>query len=363
MFSQDMVFRTGRANLVSKLTIMNKTIFTILLIVFTAWNADAKIWRVNNTPGVAADFKDLQDGIDAASAGDTIYLEGSTAWYNLTTLTKKLTIIGTGYFLSGQFNNPGLQADGNSAIIGLLYIDSSASGSLLMGLIINDLRTKNVDQTRTDNVTIKRCKINTLIMTYPDEPAVLEGWKLEQCYLIDVKIWPIARNWTIRNNIFIYGFIMVHSGNFGNIVRNNVIANRVELANCYFANNILKSNYVDLTNMIVKNNLAIGYPSGFAYYAGTDGNSAGYTHDQIFQGASAGSYDGQYVLAAGSPAVGAGLTVGSVTSPDAGAFGGPDPYRLSGIPPIPTFFSASIPTLIAPGSATVSITISARNNN
>ena len=54
-----------------------------------------------------------------------------------------------------------------------------------------------------------------------------------------------------------------------------------------------------------------------------------------------GSTDGQYQLKAGSPAIGAGN--GGV---NCGAYGGPNPYVLSGLPPVPAtwFFNIGDPS-------------------
>jgi len=50
------------------------------------------------------------------------------------------------------------------------------------------------------------------------------------------------------------------------------------------------------------------------------------------------SDDERYKLKAGSPAIGAG-----VSGVDCGAFGGVTPYVLSGLPPFPRIYEATIP--------------------
>src|SRR6476620_10631294 len=85
--------------------------------------AYAKVWRVNsnsnyngtslwgdNFGGTSAYpvFKQLADVINSnlitATAGDTIHLEGSSIDYTNVTITKKLVIIGPGYFLNENTN-------------------------------------------------------------------------------------------------------------------------------------------------------------------------------------------------------------------------------------------------------------------
>lgn len=68
-------------------------------------------------------------------------------------------------------------------------------------------------------------------------------------------------------------------------------------------------------------------------------------------------------LKAGSPALAAGLTVGTVVTPDCGAFGATDPYKLSGIPNIPSIYTLTVPVSIPAGTNSMNVTISTRNNN
>ena len=351
-------------NLNSKIIVMKKGIYTFALIAFTAFSAHAKIWRVNNTPGVVADFNTVAAAIAAAAAGDTIYIEGSATNYGGGTVNKKLTFIGTGYFLSGTNSNPGLQANGNNAYIGSITIDSAGSGSVFLGLAGLNFYNANPAGFGADNITISRCELTNIGLYYsPGAGTIGDGWNINKCYVgtINGNIGAM-RNWNVSNNIFTGGLDISNTVSSNNVIRNNVFRSSVTLYNAYFANNIIYST-VSLTNVVVKNNLAIGNPFGFASYVGTNGNSAGHTDALMFQGLTSNSTDGQWRLAASSPAIGAGLSVGTVISPDAGAYGGPDPYRLSGIPPIPTIYSLTVPAAIPSGSNSMNINFSSKNNN
>ncbi|WP_315820967.1 hypothetical protein [Paraflavitalea speifideaquila] len=50
-------------------------------------------------------------------------------------------------------------------------------------------------------------------------------------------------------------------------------------------------------------------------------------------------------------------------TPDCGAFGGNDPYKLSGIPAIPSIYLLTVPASIPSGSSSMNVTFSTRNNN
>lgn len=338
--------------------------FTLVLLACTALSATAKIWRVNNTPGVVADFNTVAAAVAAAAAGDTIYIEGSATNYSGATVNKKLTFIGTGYFLSGTNSNPGLQANGNNAYIGSIFIDSAGSGSVFLGLAGLNFHNANPAGFGADNITISRCQLINISLYYtPAAGTIGDGWNINKCHIgtINGNIGAM-RNWNVSNNIFTGGLDLSNTAGSNNVIRNNVFRSSIVLYNAYFANNII---YYDpnFTNVVVKNNLAIGNPANFVSYVGSNGNSAGHTDAQMFQGLTGNSTDGQWRLAASSPAIGAGLTVGAVVSPDAGAYGGPDPYRLSGIPNIPAIYSLTVPASIPSGSNSMNINFSSKNNN
>lgn len=105
------------------------------------------------------------------------------------------------------------------------------------------------------------------------------------------------------------------------------------------------------TNIIFNNNVGTGtqFPTG-------NGNQQNKAWNTIFN--LTGSYDGKYALKAGSPAIGAG-----VSGIDAGIFGGATPYRLSGIPSVPTIYALTSPQGTTPVGNSVQINLSTRSNN
>lgn len=338
--------------------------FTLLFVwLLSANTIHAKIWRVNNNAGVVADFNTLAAAVNAASPGDTIYLEASAASYGGAGLAKRLVFIGAGYFLSGANSNPGLQAATESAVIGNISLDSLATGSVFMGLAGLSFTNQNGAGFGADDITVTRCQLNNVSVYWGNQAGIIaHNWNINKCYVGSISNIAIMQNWNFSNNIVTGTLDMPNPANANLVIRNNVFRGFVTIYNGYFANNIIYST-VSFTNVVVKNNLAIANPGGFASYVGVNGNSSGHTDAQVFQGLTGNSTDGQWRLAASSPALGAGLTVGSVVNPDAGAFGGPDPYRLSGIPSIPTIYTLTVPSSVPSGSNTMNISFSSRNNN
>ncbi|MEI9957117.1 MAG: hypothetical protein WDM90_12625 [Ferruginibacter sp.] len=134
----------------------------ILSILFTfifIQNGNAKIWRVNNNTGITADFTGIDAAVNSASvhAGDTIHIEASAIGYGNCYLSKRLTIIGTGYFLSEtapQIANPKTEANTNPGIIGSIYFYPGSKGSVISGVYISSYCI-----IEDSLITVQRCLI------------------------------------------------------------------------------------------------------------------------------------------------------------------------------------------------------------
>jgi len=337
------------------------------IMIFCAITASAKVWRINNTPGVTADFISGTAALVSASVvnDDTLYFEGSATNYTNFTLSKRLVIIGTGYFLSGANSNPGLQANPNSVFFSnnTIILDSTGSGSVIMGL--DNLQiTPNGPATlgtATDNITITRCGNLQLTNAFGVTPnSKMTGWKINKCYLTNIFFLPfVVQNWEITNSIITGNIDISNTNNLNNLVRNNVFRGSIKIFSGYFSNNIITANTFTTTNVTVKNNISTGnnLPVG-------SGNVNNSTDAILFQGLTGNSTDGQWQLKPGgtNPAIGGGETISAIT-PDCGAYGTADPYVLSGIPPIPTIYLLTVPSSVASNAATMPITISTKSNN
>jgi hypothetical protein len=336
----------------------------LLTIAFFAANANAKVWRVNNTPGVTADFTNTDLAVASASVvnGDTIHVEASATTYAGFTLKKKLVFIGTGYFLSGANANSGLQANGNATVISTVYIDTLCSGSQFMGLTLNispNFQGASDNGAGTDNLTFTRCNLNFFqSYGYTNTNNIMTGLVFNKCYIQGLSLAVYrAQNSEFTNNIFSGALDLSNVFNLNNLVRNNVFRSAITMYSGYFSNNIITGTTLTLTNVTIRNNISTGtnLPAG-------SGNINSATDAALFQGLTGNSTDGQWRLKTGSPAFGAGETLSAIT-PDCGAFGTADPYVLSGIPPIPTIYLLTVPATIATSATTMPITISTKSNN
>lgn len=316
-------------------------------------SASAKVWRVNNNAGVSRDFAELSTA--AASAlvqnGDTIYLEGSASNYVSATISKRLVIIGTGYLLS---QNTGLQYNPNNANCQAIILDSLASGTKLEGIETNVVYTNS----NTDNITITRC----YLQIFPNTSFAnsrMSNWVINKCFFFG-QINLASASYVFENlqltNCVMVGTVTISGTMINGLVRNNIFQSVTVLNNSYVSNNIfIGGSGVTLTNCAIRYNI-----SQFNNLPADNGNQNNVAQANLFT--LTGSPDARYQLKAGSPAIGAGEPVNGVT-PDCGVFGTADPYRLSGIPPIPTIYALTVPASVPASATTMTITLSTRSNN
>lgn len=364
---------------------MKKISLILIHTIFFSYTAvQAKIWRVNNNPGVNADFTTIAAAVSEplVLAGDTLHLEpGPTAYTAHPTFNKRLVILGVGYFLepavTAEPANPGLQASIHSSrISGNFGLWAASSGSVFSGLRFEGGVTFSGGAVTVTDIRFERCYFgNTVIFT----SASYSNISIRQCYFggpaasITTTTANTLSSFICENSIFngpIAQATLSGLTGSGNIFRNNSFfsPNRLPLiSNCYVANNIFhrQTTGTDATfvNCTVKNNL---FSNNQSLPESASNNEINVDMSNVFVGGS-GSLDGRFVLKTdnpgANPAIGGGLTVGAVISPDCGAFGGPAAYRLSGIPAIPSIYSVSVPTTVPAGSTTLNGTFSTRNNN
>ncbi len=372
-----------------------KKITTLLVVLVITISAQAKIWRVNNDATKGANFITLQLCNDNASVlgGDTVHVEPSSNTYAAVNWTKALVIIGNGYFLAGTGAKTGLQQNTFACTISgdCNFISSAAGagapntgagfgvGASMAGITV----TGTLRFTNVANVLVTRCNLNAIRFDNYGNTAA-NNIKITKNFIqsgisttgftgtpsVDV---------TFENNIFAAA---TNNGAFINIdlpvnmkglFRNNIVSDAagfgIKISNFYVTNNILinQSNFTNANvNNVYKNNIFTLTVPGNGIVGGTNGNVVNVPIANIFAanlGASSGDARFQILAAATNPAFDGGETIGAVITPDCGAFGATDRYRLSGIPAIPTVYSLIIPSGVATGASTMTISVSTKSNN
>lgn len=338
-----------------------KKIFTFCALLFiVSQNASAKIWRVNNNLGVNADFTDLPAAVTAAAAGDTIMVEASASSYSGPTLTKKLVIIGPGYYFTDATPNPKTQANTNVSNIGFPAFNAGSAGSVIEGCTMGGLYLNESDITIQRNIFAG----NYIYIAYAAN-SICNNDTIRQNViygLLSGATTGKATNLLVYNNIFIgppAQFLSNINNISGYFINNDFLFYNGTSSSCVnftFQNNIFNNAIFGtyLSSNSFFNNITnnTGLPTG-------NGNQLSVNLDNVFVGYSSGtgfSSDGRYKLKAGSPAIGAGSLNGGTI--DCGAFGGPTPYVLSGMPSIPSIYVLTVPSSVPSGATNMNVSIS-----
>jgi hypothetical protein len=306
----------------------------------------AKIWRVNNVPGVIADYTTIQAAHDNAAVlpGDTIHLEPSIANYGALTMTKRLTIISVGNFLGANPGNQYVLVPGT--MTSLTVNNVSASNSVFHCNFSSSVSINNAN-----NMRFERCRIENSINFNQSSNNVILGNFL---YVITLNN---GSNNIISNNIIEY-YTDVNTNTANTIVTQNVffattvLANRA-MANATFQNNIInKTGSFIFTNCVVENNIA----SNASLPAG-NGNQNSVSMASVFVNPN-GADDASFVLqtAGANPAVGTGKE-----GVNCGAYGGTNPFKRGLQPAIPAIYKLSAP--VAPTGNTMNVIFSTKSNN
>lgn len=395
---------------------MKKIILSITLSIILSMYAFATVFTVNNsitTPGNPGQFSTISAAFDAASAGDTILIKGSTEPYtfpNNSTLliNKRICIIGEGYKPNNGTIPPTI-VNGT-----LRFSSNSASGSSIWGINGQSLNIYVSTGIRLSNITIRRNHISNLQLPdssnnyliaeniMRDFPYFTPGPGNTQSRNVNLKIfnnifYELANTagqysgnlyaYQVKNNLFLNGShfqplsssptrIFTSGSSAARcqnaIFENNIFYNVLPAANsgssslgpfsCSFINNIT---FCGVTNPLLSSLI------GNSFSGNLDNTDPGYTNlfTNIAQNKVITSYDLNSVrLPNSSPAKNAGSDASDI-GPTGGAYpiyaGSPLSEQLSGEPPLPQVRSANFTNNInavqSGGSLQINVTGRKRN--
>ncbi len=366
---------------------MKKSFLTCgLITLFAAFSASGQVWRLNNQPGVSADFTTtLQDAIDGISPGDTIYVEPTPFSYGPATISKKVILIGAGYW---HEENEETQASYGNSIIEELVFEPGSEGSEITGLyfykIVPTRESWCLITINTNNIAVRRNylkgQLNSCYMGGCNGVVVLlngdrtnihieKNW-LECLHDIGpagtigaaIHINGVSSDIYIRNNFIKSNMYALYEDisypELGVIFSNNVIWGNIHVYNALVVNNILLSgNYYDGASSLASNNICNGQQ-----FPAINNNQINVDMSTVFINHT-GYIDNGYLLEAGSPAIGAGFNGG-----DCGVFSydfGGSPYVLSGMPAIPAIYEFNINSTVYPVGdiGVLEVNIKSKSNN
>jgi hypothetical protein len=349
-----------KQNLRSKITA-----FTLLFL--TSVPVFADVWRVNYNPTFAqwanhqvfSGATGLQQAINSPSvnSGDTIYIEASSTPYSAATITnKKLTIIGTGYFLS---DNANLQANLTPSTIATLTFGIGSDSSSVMGITTPTGIGAGIylSNNSISNITIKRCRILNELKFLSSAGINYNNIIIEQNFINSFNTGGGAVNGLIITNNYFVGAFAIGINVLSGSAAQNVIQGNLNINGFTFYNNIVLGSTITQNNNSSANIYYNIFDFGQPAWLGGGNNYFGLNSSYIF--ISGGSIDSMYTVAASCSECFQGFP-GGISQ--IGMFGGNNPYRLSGIPAIPTIYNLSSPANV-PQGGTIPVTISTRSNN
>lgn len=323
----------------------------------------------------------LQTEIDNAPSGDIYIVEGGIQNTNLD-IDKKVTIFGTGYFLNNNQASPGV------ATVSHIRLKPGSDGSYISGL-----QTLSISIS-ANNVVIKRCYLsgdNPIRLGYTglggggDWNGTANNCMILQNYAARLEIItqnaPTAKvyDFLVKGNVFYRdGFHL--EGDISGEISNNTFKPETTSQGYYHSASDSRYWSCKILPIIIKNNIMPNIVQGFCQinaYPTSDFNGNVFTQDftnlpasntinanpdALFLGYptnpnNALALDARAQLAGGSVAKTAG-----VGGTDAGAFGGHDPYVLSGMPDIPTIYQLAVPQSVSQGG-TLQVQIKAKTGN
>ncbi|RAK70699.1 hypothetical protein [Hymenobacter edaphi] len=319
------------------------SLLTCLLLTAATLSTEAQTIRRVNNSGITGTniYSTAQAAHDAATAGDVIQLEPSGTSYGQLNFTKNVTVVGPGYFLG---LNAGLQANPATAILDNVYFSAGSSGASLSGVTINSYLYIGAS-----NVTVQRNYLPGGYI-YTGYAASTSNINIRQNYTYGLYTYSAgANNVLVTNNIISSGGVSLNAATNGEFVNNVVLSNtnidNFNVRNNYFAGAFQPNNNIYSYNL-----------SAQAGFSTANNNQNNVPQTSVFALAPGSTqFDAWYLLKAGTnPARGTGSG-----GTDIGAFGGNTPYKLSGIPAIPTIYQFN-QTL---SGNTLNVNLSTRSNN
>jgi hypothetical protein len=362
---------------------MKKTFLLLAGITSMLGYSTAAVLTVSNNPASPGQYTDFQLAINASSAGDTIYLQGSPNYYGNSTTYKvdrTLTIIGSGYDVTNT------DYKYNTTIYGYIRLDSTIN-NIVEGIKFVGIRFYNynisTDNTGTgtgliqNNVTFDRC-----LFDYSTIYISGHNWTIKNClfnYYSSIYVNNQNNqytNVTISNNIFYYNYSpSIYNSNSPSVfVMNNLFVNcsndfsTVSYANVY--NNIFYASGAGSgTNCIYNNNLT--FNTSLISLPGANNSGTGNQNQK----------DPKFVSSASIPAPGSfpngnwgifktfdwhlqasspGHNAGSDET-DMGLYGGTYPWvNFSGASSLPLIQSFFIKNPVVQQNGTINVTVKAK---
>lgn len=342
---------------------MKNLLLSFALAFFSLTLFAQQVITVSNRSGENAMYNNIQDAINAATPGDTIYISGSENNYGSITVNKEVHLIGPGYNPQKDFS---LKAN-----LSAISINADASKSSFTGLIFSSIS----DSQWASDIRISGCDFSNLQAWTNFSNLVSKNWLIENNIIRSTSAgWGSAygdHQFIFRNNIL---FSSINSFS-ASIISNNIFIlssiqgygqafNSVNLCTIY--NNIFYGKSPGgTTNSVFSNNITFETTFDNLPYGNNTGGSNLVGVDPQFVNVPAPlgifpsnfSYTWDFSLSDNS----AGKNAGS-DGEDIGVFGGFG-YNPTGEPALPVVTSFTIINAVINPNGKLNIQVEGRANN
>ncbi len=360
-----------------------------------------------NAPQGSNIYATIQEAVDAAVAGDIIYIQPSPNKYGSATTDKQLIFKGIGFDLDKDIPHRSIIT--NLALSNNNDNTSDASGSEVEGLEMDNLFigiSQGIDYLM-DDIIIKNCQINSGVRNASVTYAALDNLLIYDCYIRGfMEFRNTISNSEIRNNVILreislsgstlnHSLIITNNIHYSYITKNSTGDNVIIQHNVFVGTKNSSAAFRSMFDAIIANNIFYGqtpsstaagnststqfqrniFTSNLSYETGNDqlppsGGGVGNSGDDNIIGVTPSfasvpinnifSFDHDFTLQSGSAAINA-ASDGS----DIGISGGPYAWssanlqlNTTGLPTIQIFNTTSV---ISPGSD-LSIRVKAKGN-
>lgn len=169
-----------------------------ILLLFCLFKAQATIHTVSNSPSTIAQFNTVQAAVNAAAAGDTVYVHGSPNIYAAFTLSnKQLTIMGPGF-------SPDKNLAFTAIISGCTITGAACANSEFQGLVFNS--TVSISSAKPDNLRFMRNNFLQLSVSINQGGVTYSGYLFEGNIFdnssVDASSSSTYQNFLFQNNYF-----------------------------------------------------------------------------------------------------------------------------------------------------------------
>lgn len=218
---------------------MKRLFLLLVAMIVASMGLQAQQIAVVSKSGTTSIYKSLPEAVEKATAGSTVYLPAGG--FNLTDtlrITKKLTLVGVGYNITGG------NADGVTTISGNIAFNKGSSGSAIMGVYMPSANNKGYiyigkDGSAVEDIVVKYCWVSGIRI---NNSQCIDA-VINQNYVSNIYLGYSEA--TVTNNV-LYN---IYSGDGAEIKYNvflgsNPLGNNSDYCcrNCVVANNVFEYN-------------------------------------------------------------------------------------------------------------------------